>query len=484
MQIDEYLTHDATGLAELVCTGEVTPYTLMQCAVGLAKHWNMTLNFMALERYDDALERAKGWQAKGVFQAVPFLLKDSDLACKGMPASIGSRLFSGISYSENATLINRFDAAGLIPFGRTAVPELCMGPTTESRHNGGPTRNPWNPAKSAGGSSGGSAVAVALGVVPMAHGNDGGGSIRIPAACNGIFGLKPSRGLVPMGPFHGEGWAGLSSEGVLSRTVRDTARVLDSVCGYEPGSPYAAPTPETPYISAVTDERVDPLRVAVWREAWETGFPVAPECLKALDRICTHLRDLGHYVEECAAPVIDFDAYTQAQAKVVAASLASAVHSRLTQLRRDLRPDDLEPVTLEAFEIGKTVSAIEYGGAVRRFHALGRTMARSMEGFDLVVTPALTKPPLSIGELDMNRDFWTFRKQLAEYAAFISVCNASGQPAASVPAGHTPSGLPVGVQLIGHFGRDDLILRVAAQLERIAPWHGVSRKLNKLHLST
>lgn len=470
MQIHEYLGHDATGLGELVRKGDVTPRELMLCAIQLAQKWNGELNFMALERYEDALKHATEWQKKGPFQGLPFLLKDSDLACRGLPASIGSKLFSHLDYSANATLVDRFDAAGLIPFGRTTVPELCMGPTTESVNNNGPTRNPWDPARSAGGSSGGSAVAVALGVVPMAHGNDGGGSIRIPASCNGIFGLKPSRGLVPMGPFHGEGWAGLSSEGVLSRSVRDTALILDAVYGDEPGSPYASPQRPTSYVKAIQDcQSIKPLKIVVWQDAWQTGLPIAPDCQHAVDHVSAVLCDLGHHVERHRAPDIDFDAYTQAQGKVVAASLASAIDARLHTLGRRLLPDDVEPAIRHAYEIGQTVTAIDYVDAVRRFHALGRTMAQCMEGVDLVLTPALTRPPLPIGELDMSRDFWTFRRQLAEYAAFISVCNASGQPAASVPAIRTESGLPVGVQLIGHFGREDQVLAVAAQLETAVP---------------
>lgn len=480
MRISEYLTYDATGLGELVQKGDVTPLELMQCATTLAEKWNKKLNFMALERYDDALGRAATWKNRGAFQGLPFLLKDADLACYRLPVSVGSKLFNGLEYQANATLVNRFEDAGLIPFGRTTVPELCMGPTTEAIHNGGPTRNPWAPAKSAGGSSGGSAVAVALGVVPIAHGNDGGGSIRIPASCNGIFGLKPSRGLVPMGPFQGEGWAGLSSEGVLSCSVRDTARILDAVCGDEQGAPYAAPRSSVSYSQSVQDLAGPPLKVAVWRQAWETGLPVASICQAAVDHIISVLRDLGHQVEEKQPPIIDFDAYTHAQAQVVAASLASAVGARLKSLERTLLPNDLEPATRQAYEIGQTVTAIEYVSAVRRFHALGRTLAQSMDGFDLVLTPALTQPPLSLGELDMNRDFWTFRKQLSEYAPFISVCNASGQPAASVPSIRAESGEPIGVQLIAQLGRDDLVLKVAAQIEKVAPWRA---DLNTLHQS-
>lgn len=471
MTPEEYSYLDAFNLGDLVRTKQVTPVELMQCSIELSIKKNKQFNFISYQNYDQAIEMARNWRNQGPFQGIPFLLKDADVACKNLPVSIGSKLFNGSTYELDSTLVKRFRNAGLIPYGRTTVPELCMGPTTESRHNGGPTLNAWVPSRSAGGSSGGSAVAVATGVVPIAHGNDAGGSIRIPASCNGIFGLKPSRGSVPMGPYNGEGWAGLNSEGVLSRTVRDSAIALDAIVGYEAGSPYAAPSKSSSYLDTVLNaDQIKPLRIAVWKQAWDISIQIAPECIQAVDHIASLLSALGHHVEERQPPSIDFNEYTKSQAYVVAASLASTIDSRLSLLGQSISSDDLELSIQEAYEIGKTVSAIKYGRAVRLFHSLGRSMASAMQTVDLILTPTLTQLPAPLGWIDMNRGYWDFRERLAQYAAFLSICNASGQPAASIPAIRTTNGCPIGVQVIGNFGREDQILGVAAQLEHVSPW--------------
>jgi amidase len=264
MDVDEYQRFDGLGLAALLYEGSVSPRDLMTCAVELARLRAAPLNALCYEQYDESLALAASVTKKGAFGAVPFLLKDSGLASTRFPTSIGSNLFKDLRTAYDGTLTQRFDRAGFLPFARTTVPELCMAPTTEAAHNGGPTCNPWDPTRSAGGSSGGAAIAVATRVVPVAHGNDGGGSIRIPAACCGVYGLKPSRGLVPMGPARGEGWGGLAAEGVLSRTVRDTAAALDAIAGYEPGAPYAAPATPASYLELLNSANARPLRIARW----------------------------------------------------------------------------------------------------------------------------------------------------------------------------------------------------------------------------
>ncbi|SUV88172.1 amidase [Bordetella pertussis] len=264
MNIEQYVQQDGLALSAQLRAGATDPQALMQCAITLARQRAELLNALCYPDYDAALARAAAWRPTGVFGGLPFLLKDSGLACDRLPSSIGLALCKDMRFAGNAMLVERFDAAGLLPFARTTVPALCMAPTTEALVNGGPARNPWAPQRSAGGSSGGAAIAVATGVVPLAHGSDGGGSIRIPASCCGVFGLKPSRGLVPLGPARGEAWGGMAGDGVLSRSVRDTAAALDAIAGMERGAPYAAPaSPAGGYLAALDQPFERPLRIGV-----------------------------------------------------------------------------------------------------------------------------------------------------------------------------------------------------------------------------
>ncbi|MCD0505937.1 amidase, partial [Bordetella petrii] len=321
-------------------------------------------------------------------------------------------------------------------------------------------------------SSGGAAAAVAARIVPVAHGSDGGGSIRIPAACCGVYGLKATRGRIPMGPLRGEGWGGMATDGVLSVTVRDTAAAMDAISGYEPGAPYACPPQTGPYLAEVEieDTAARPLRIAVWRSAWD-GIPVAPEPLQAVEQCASLLRSLGHTVIDSAPPAIDYQAFVRAHASILASNIVLSVDTRLKLSGRALQADDLEPVMMSGYELGKRISADEYIASINRLHAIGRAMETYMEDFDLVLAPALTELPVKLGELSMRRgSFLDLRQRVSRYATFMAVFNASGQPAASLPLCATPDGIPVATQLIGRFGREDLILRVSAQLERASPW--------------
>jgi amidase len=464
----EYESYDALGLASLLRKGEVTPSDLMKCAIARAIRC-ADLNALCHERFEESSSVAANASIKGPFGALPFLLKDSALASRRFPSSLGSRLFEGMEFKFDATLVNRFDAAGLIAFARTTVPELCMAPTTEAVRNGGPTRNPWDPHRSPGGSSGGAAVAVAAGIVPMAHGNDGGGSIRIPASCCGVYGLKPTRGRVPVGPARGEGWGGLAAEGVLSRTVRDTAAALDVISGIEPGAPYACPSAPNSYLQLLTEESSQPLRVAIWRSAW-SDIPIAQECLDALAHATRLLHNLGHEVFDRAPAEIDFSAFTEALIQVLAVNVVVSVDGMVKGRPMHEWRHELEPAILDAYQLGRTLTADHYVRAINTFHSVGRRIEKSMAGVDLILTPTLTRLPVCIGELSMQTDFRTFRRQVASYTTFLALINASGQPAASVPVYWTPDEIPIGVQLIGHFGREDQVLQASAQLERAAPW--------------
>jgi amidase len=470
MNVDEYVRQDGLALAEQLRAGATDALSLMKCAIALARERAEPLNALCYADYDAAFLRAQAYAPTGVFGGLPFLLKDSGLACDRLPSSIGLTLCKDTSYAANATLVNRFDAAGLIPFARTTVPALCMAPTTEAVVNGGPTRNPWAHDRSAGGSSGGAAVAVATGVVPLAHGSDGAGSIRIPASCCGVFGLKPSRGLVPLGPLRGEAWGGMAGDGVLSRSVRDTAAALDAIAGAEPGSPYAAPMPPPGgYLAALGQAFDRPLRIGVWREAWN-DIEVDAACLAAVDHAEQLCRELGHVTEPVPPPKLDYSAFVRTHIGILCTHIALTVDARLAALKRDLREGDLEPAILDGYRRARDYRATDYAAMIQFLHAVGRSMAQSMEGYDLLLSPTLTRPPVRLGELSMADDLVSFRQKAARYTTFLAVINASGQPAASVPLYIDAQGLPIGVQLIGSMGRDDLVLRLAHALERADPW--------------
>lgn len=473
MQTTEYERLDGLGLAALLERGEVTSAELMDCAIELATQRNPALNAITYPRYEASRSIAAQWTPRGPFRGIPFLLKDSGFAHPRFPSSLGSALFNDATYAYSATVADRFEAAGLIPFARTTVPELCMAGTTEAVRNGGPTRNPWDPTRSAGGSSGGAAAAVAARIVPVAHGSDGGGSIRIPAACCGVFGLKASRGRVPMGPMRGEGWAGMSTDGVLSMSVRDTAAALDMIDAYEPGAPYAAPPKPRPFIEAVREQELRPRRIGILRAAWN-GIDIAPECDAAVAHTVSLLERLGHDVFEVRLPDIDYDGFVHAHGSILASNIVVAVDARLKALDRPLRDGDLESVILDGYHVGKGLDAVSYIDAVSRLHAVGRAFAAAMADVDVLLTPTLVQLPCKLDYLALNTSddlgFRDYRTRAATYSTFLPVINGAGLPAASLPLSWTDQGLPVATQLIAHFGREDVLLELSAQLERLAPW--------------
>lgn len=476
MQVSEYEKLDAVALAALVNAGQVTAQELMRCAIELAQKRAPQRNALTYERYEETLALTQSWRPRGAFGGIPFLLKDSGGASARFPSSLGSRLFDGMSYVRNTNLIERFEGAGLIPFARTTVPELCMATTTEAVRNQGPTRNPWDSTRSAGGSSGGAAVAVATGIVPVAHASDGGGSIRIPASSCGVFGLKPSRGLMPMGPFKGEGWGGLSIEGVVSRSVRDTAAVLDATAGQDAGAPYAAPAFKTSFQAAIQRGPERALRIGVWRTPF-AGLPIEPVCLQALDRTAQLCESLGHQLIEQPTPDFDYEGFVNAHSQVLATHIVISTQARLQALGRNLRDDDLEPALRDGYDVGRSLPATAYASAISRFHQVGRWMHGNLQEIDVLITPGLLRAPALLGELAMQGGFREFRQRISRYSCFVALINASGQPAASVPTFWTDARLPIGTQLIARHGCDDVLLQLAAQIEQTGAWqpqHGIA----------
>ncbi|MBX5204083.1 amidase [Rhizobium sp. NZLR1] len=469
MDRSQYRSLDGLSLASLLHSRQVSSAELMRCALVLAEDCDNEFNALCYVRPEEALAQAETSELRGQFGALPFLLKDSGLASTTLPSSVGSRLFAGLKSPINATLNERFISDGFISFGRTTVPEFCMAPTTEAVQNSGPTLNPWDKTRSAGGSSGGAAVAVSTGVVPIAHGSDGGGSIRIPAACCGVFGLKPSRGLVPLGPSRGEAWGGLAADGVLTRTVRDTAAALDGIVGMEIGAPYAAPKVPGKYLDLLDVAFDRPLRIATWTQAFD-DIPVANECIAAVDQAARLLASMGHEVVSAPLPDLKYKSFLRAHQDVLAASVTLTVNGKLRSSPDAAWREKLEPAIVDAYDIGTTLSAETYALAINRFHALARQMEVYMSCYDFVLSPTLTQLPAKLGIMTMESDFRTFRNRVGEYTTFLAIINASGQPATNVPLYWTEDGIPVGIQFIGHFGKESELLRLSARLEEAAPW--------------
>lgn len=469
LSFDEYSRRDGVELANLLRMGQAKPSELMEVAIDAADRIDASLNAFCYPRHEEALKEAGSASLRGRFGALPFVFKDSGLAAAAHRGSIGSRLFADSLSNADSTLAERFRGDGFISFGRTTVPEMCMAPTTEALQNGGPTRNPWDRNRSAGGSSGGAAVAVATGVVPIAHASDGGGSIRIPAACCGIYGLKTSRGLVPHGPAKGEGWGGLAVHGVLTRTVRDSAAALDGISGMEAGAPYASPLTPVSYLAGLDREFDRPLHIARWSTAWDE-VEVAEDCRKALDVTEAALRSLGHHVEEAPLPPVDFSGFVDALIDVLCANAATSVNDFL-RANPSIEPRGaLEPAIRDAWELGNALTATKYVAAINTFHRIGRTFDAYMAKYDFVISPTLTRPPALLGEFSMDCDFRSFRRKIAKYTMSLSLINASGQPSASLPIFRNDAGLPIGVQLLGRFGTDAEVLRLSAHLERETNW--------------
>jgi amidase len=483
-------THaDALALARAIVQGELSAQAALEQTLARVAQLNPALNAISLLRPDAARAVAAGLDAELAtcstdaqrqallhqrpFFGVPLLLKDvgAATASTALPSRMGSRLFGadGQAWPVDGTLTRRYLAAGFVPFGRSTSPEMGISASTEAVAYGGPTRNPYNTEHSAGGSSGGAAAATASGMVSMAHANDGAGSIRIPASACGLVGLKPSRGLLPMGPLAGEGWAGLAIDHVVTRSVRDCAAALDATAGIDAGAPYAAPA----YLPALPALHEPPprLRIGLCNSFFE-GDPVHPDVAAVVDAFARQLEQLGHHVEPVQLGFATVDVVRPVM-EVVATGTAMVLDGIGRQRGRDIAPDELEPVTWSALQFGRTLKASDYLAAVHRLHMLGRRMGTFHERWDVLLTPTLAEPPARLGRFAMHSpDFIEYRlgpQGLWRYSPFTPLANATGAPSISLPAGRTAQGLPVGAMLSAALGADALLLRLAAQWEAACP---------------
>lgn len=462
---------DATAQAALVAAGEVTPLELLDAAIARIESIDPVLNAVVIRWFDHAREVAASAPAGGPFTGVPTLLKDLWAHYAGQPLSNGNAALRDAAPRSaiDTVLVGRMRAAGFVIAGRTNSPEFGSVPTTEPLA-WGPTRNPWDTARSPGGSSGGAAAAVASGMVPVAHASDGGGSIRIPASSCGLVGLKPSQGRISLGPLRDE--SNLGVELCVSRSVRDTARFLDAVRGPGVGDTVIAPAPFRPYADELG---ADPgrLRIGIL-DRRPSGEAVHPECSAAVRAVAQRLEELGHHVDEAYPPALaDADAGRRFGA-LWSTNMATAIARIEDTLGRPVTEDDVEPMNWAQAEYARRVSGVDYALALSASAAHRRAIQQWWaDGWDLLVTPTTAEPPTVIGEFanDAAQPMAPLARS-AQYVAFTPAFNTSGQPAISLPLHWTPDGLPVGVQFVAAYAREDVLIRVAAQLEQAMPWAG------------
>ncbi len=463
---------DAVAQAELVRGGQASPLELVDAAIARIERTNPLLNAVIHTQFERARELAKrDALPRGPFRGVPLLMKDIGGQAAGDPCHAGSKFLRDAKWMEreDSHLTAKLRAAGFVLLGRTNTPELAILPTTEPEAYGA-TRNPFDPTRTAGGSSGGAAAAVAAGMVPAAHASDGGGSIRIPASHCGLVGLKPTRGRCSFGPGMGERWSGCSSEHVVTRTVRDTAAILDVVHGAMPGDPYSAAPPSRPFFEEVGAE---PGRLRIgWMTRGPRGIEVHAESARAAEKAAHALSALGHQIETAYPAALDENATPGTFVTLVATNVARALDGFAAKVGRPVTQDDVEPLTWALAGTAREFPALRYLESIEAMHALGRRLAAWWaEGFDLLLTPTAAAPPPLLGHFECTREApLQGYFHAAPFGAFTLPFNMSGQPAISLPVHETPEGLPVGVQLVAATGREDLLLRVAAQLEASHPW--------------
>jgi amidase len=465
--MDEYSNYDGLGLAELVRTKQISPWELVEAAIARIERHNPTLNAVVYKGFDDARRRADGELPDGPFRGVPFLIKDLGMPVAGWPRTSGSRFAKDLVDADDGGLTGRYRAAGVIPLGKTNTPEYGITGTTESALLG-PCRNPWNPDHIAGGSSGGSAAAVAAGMVPLAHASDGLGSIRIPAACCGLVGLKVTRDRNPNLPDGFDYALGNVVDHVVSRTVRDSAAMLDATGYPEPGSPYPPPAKARPYLEEV-EAPPGRLRIA-WSSETPSGRPIDPEVQAALEAAAQLLKDLGHEVIERGLG-IDYRALYASRGPAAAANFAAGMARLIEQVGREPQGDELEALTWATYKAGLRQTGSDVMRSLQETRMLNRQTLAAFEDIDVYLCPVMGEPPPEIGFIDpVNLEPKEVNRRQGRVFPFTPPFNFSGQPSMSLPLAMSAKGLPIGMMFTARYADEATLFRLAGQLEKEAPW--------------
>jgi len=479
---DDLIGYDAIALGKLIRDGKVKPTELLELTIQRIEHLNPKLNAVIHKMYDQARAIARDCDSRShrsaspetIFYGAPFLLKDLVAEYKGTPFHEGSRAVEGYVSKLDTELVKRQKAVGLIVVGKTNTPEFGLLPTTEPELYG-PTVNPWDPTLTPGGSSGGSAAAVAAGIVPMAHGNDGGGSLRIPASCCGIFGLKPTRGRNSLGPLFGDMGSGIVCEHAVTRTVRDSAALLDATSQPDPGDPYYAPSSQRPFLEEVGRE-VGSLKIGFLTsvpEGWGVETQLHPDCEEAAKDAAQLCESLGHIVEEIATKELGYPNLFKVYGSLFSCLTGHFIAYWEKELDKELRQDQFEPLTWTSYQAGLKRTGAYYLGVVEELQRFSRKIARfyNESDYDVILSPTMTIPPTKLGAFQPTSDdpMRGFRASSA-FCAFTEIQNITGQPAMSVPLFWNEGNVPIGVQFAGRFGDEATLFRLAAQLEQARPW--------------
>jgi Asp-tRNA(Asn)/Glu-tRNA(Gln) amidotransferase A subunit family amidase len=466
--MNDYESYDGLGLAALVKRRAVSASELLEAALARCEQRNPALNAVVIPMFEQARAAAKADVPKGPFEGVPFLLKDLHLNVPGVRTTNGSSLYENNVPTSESELVVRYRRAGLVVFGKSASPEFGLTCTTESRVFGR-TKNPWNLEYTSGGSSGGASAAVAAGLVPLANASDGGGSIRIPASCCGLFGMKPTRGRTPLGPDSGEGWSGMSCVHAVTRSVRDSAALLDATAGPDLGAPYAAQPPLRPWLAEV-GAHPGRLRIALDTDTWNEAATHA-DCRAAAEDAAKLCESLGHHVERARFAPSSIEELRKAALTVIAANIRWSIEDRARRLGREPRANDVEPATWAIASLANDLDAAAYAGAIKVLHRTGRELARFLTSWDLLLSPTMGTPPPRLGVLSLSApDLKEQTRVLMEATGYTQLANTAGTPAMSVPLCWNAAGLPIGVQFIGRHNDEATLFRLAAQLERARPW--------------
>lgn len=463
----EYCQYDAISLAELVRNREISSSEVLEGAITNIEKANPTLNAVVTKLYDDAKNAIDSGLPDGPFTGVPFLLKEFEHFA-GAPITNASKFFVDNVCKQDSEVVQRYKNGGLVIVGKTNTSELCITASTESTLYG-PCRNPWNTEISTGGSSGGAAVAVATGMVPVAQGSDGGGSIRIPASCCGVFGMKPTRGRNPWGPSYGESWSGLHVKHVLSKSVRDSAAFLDLTCGPDVGAPYYSSNPKNSFLLTL-NKKLKPLKIGYTvNSAFEVD--VDQECVIAVDKTVKLLNSLGHETEAIELDYIeDAREFWRAFYTVIMANTDAEINAYSKRTGREISQDAFENFTWLNLQWSKNNTALDFVNSQQLLHRVGRKIAKLFETYDILVTPTIAKPPPPIGYLDTEGDYDVYGERAGEHFLFTGCFNVSGNPAMSMPLHISAEHLPIGVQFVGKFNDEETLYRLAYTIEKERPW--------------